>query len=762
MKNSFGDHKNMRTSHATGFKFPKLALYVASALGATACSTSNPIEPTYNGPPVVTSVFFEDSVYGTLPDVLTYSSSSSANKTAAPPPSYGKIRIEFDRPLAIDGTVVSKNNLSSGSYCSPLTTAAVQLLDLAGGAATPVAASVCYDPTGDIGHGPGFVIVPGSGALAGSATSPFTCNAFGADQGDDNGNIFLPKHNYGVKLTAASMKDHSGAAVSLPSTWSGGTYAFTTDGFSLMAFGFQDQTNQLYHWFYKGSPGFENGLLAATIPVCSTNSDTTKCTNPAFDTNLLFYFSSPIGAGDGDVTVTRDDATNSSLDGYAAIGNFSGDPRELAVAPGLFWESNGKYKITLPSTIASVDGTAIAAADAKVYSFTTIPAPAEVLAFAPAANTTGVAYSAVVNLLYQEPINPSLVSATSTSFQILKGSSPIPATVAFIGGTDHQYVRITPTPPTVVIGSPTTYALDPETTYTVRVTGLTVEPGTPNAGAKITDFTSTFTTATFRSNLLATSSSGTTNIDRTSTQQPTVLRTGVYVRFTNVPTAATITADNIKLSELNPDGKGGITSVALDSTQYSVAVSGSRALIKTIGAYSLKYGQRYQVKMGTGITDAVSGKSLKAEGCVSSDCSDSLAFRTAVFAPSITAPSAKADKLIGKFTLTFNVGAQAASLAAQPPTAYQLFKQKLDTDGVTFINDGAAIPATCATIVDGAASTACQTAVTLDANTRYLISVIFAQSTPLKAADTIGGVATDTASNQFYGIRTLAFVTPCP
>jgi hypothetical protein len=150
---------------------------------------------------------------------------------------------------------------------------------------------------------------------------------------------------------------------------------------------------------------------------------------------------------------------------------------------------------------------------------------------------------------------------------------------------------------------------------------------------------------------------------------------------------------------------------------------------------------------------------------VATDCSDSLAFATTKFTPSITAPSADADKLIGKFKLNFNVGAKKAALDAQPATAYQIFKQKLDTDGVTFINDGSAIPATCAAIADGATSTVCQTAATLDFNTRYLVSVIFSAATPLQTADTITvgttAVPTDTASNTFKGIRTSAFVTPC-
>jgi hypothetical protein len=52
--------------------------------------------------------------------------------------------------------------------------------------------------------------------------------------------------------------------------------------------------------------------------------------------------------------------------------------------------------------------------------------------------------------------------------------------------------------------------------------------------------------------------------------------------------------------------------------------------------------------------------------------------------------------------------------------------------------------------------------VTLDNNRRYLVSVVFDKATPLRAADTIGGVPTDPASNTFFGNRTVAFVTPCP
>src|SRR3954452_20178584 len=159
----------MRLCHRAGHAVPLLTLFTLFA----GCATSTvPQPPNFNSNPQVVAVYAVDSSFGTLPDVLIYSTAAGdqGKISANPPPSYGSYRVEFDQP--INGSTVA-NNADRGtgpnpggaaSFCSPLTTNPVQLVDI-DGANRVVTSSVCYDATSPLGEHPHVLIIPGRDAL---------------------------------------------------------------------------------------------------------------------------------------------------------------------------------------------------------------------------------------------------------------------------------------------------------------------------------------------------------------------------------------------------------------------------------------------------------------------------------------------------------------------------------------------------------------------------------------------------------------------
>ena len=185
----------MRLCHRAGYAVPLLTISAILA-GCATSTTDQP--PNFNSSPQVVAVYAIDSAFGTMPDVLIYSTAAgdTGKISTNPPPSYGSYRVEFDQP--INGTSVA-NNADRGtgptpggaaSFCSPLSTNPFQLVDVDGGNRV-VVSSVCYDATSPLGEHPHVLVVPGRNALNDPTAKPLTCNTFRADPGlRDDGNVF--------------------------------------------------------------------------------------------------------------------------------------------------------------------------------------------------------------------------------------------------------------------------------------------------------------------------------------------------------------------------------------------------------------------------------------------------------------------------------------------------------------------------------------------------------------------------------------------
>ncbi|MFL5438596.1 MAG: hypothetical protein ACJ79W_05505, partial [Myxococcales bacterium] len=239
------------------------------------CATSTVPQPeNFTSNPQVVAIYAVDSAFGTLPDVLVFSSSAAdAGKVSAePPPSYGSYRVEFDQP--VNGPTVANNaNRSTGpnpggaaSFCSPLLNTPVQLLDVQGDAdrpAGPVVSSICYDATSPLGSHPHIIIVPGRDALTNAGATPLTCNTFRASTParGPGGNIFKPTHKYGIQVKA-DIQNAAGKPLAAPqgAGWVNDTFVFTTSGLKIMAAGFVDATTGFFVWQEKPEPGFEKDL----------------------------------------------------------------------------------------------------------------------------------------------------------------------------------------------------------------------------------------------------------------------------------------------------------------------------------------------------------------------------------------------------------------------------------------------------------------------------------------------------------------------
>ncbi|TMB25161.1 MAG: hypothetical protein E6J62_21805 [Deltaproteobacteria bacterium] len=225
----------MRLCHRAGYAVPLLTISAILA-GCATSTTDQP--PNFNSSPQVVAVYAIDSAFGTMPDVLIYSTAAgdTGKISTNPPPSYGSYRVEFDQP--INGTSVA-NNADRGtgptpggaaSFCSPLSTNPFQLVDVDGGNRV-VVSSVCYDATSPLGEHPHVLVVPGRNALNDPAAAPLTCNTFRADPGfGPGGNVFTPKHKYGIKVNAGTIKNAADKPLAAPSGagWVGDTFQFTT------------------------------------------------------------------------------------------------------------------------------------------------------------------------------------------------------------------------------------------------------------------------------------------------------------------------------------------------------------------------------------------------------------------------------------------------------------------------------------------------------------------------------------------------------
>ena len=753
----------MRLKNASGLYAPLLATAFSAVLGGCPTPVLDP-PPTFSNAPTVVAVFAVDAAYGALGDVLVYTTnaSDSARVSAKPPASYGGFRVEFSQPIV--GAGIANNSDRPGtspstgptSYCSELTAGnAITLVDVDDSTIGTIKSSVCYDPASALGSNPNVVILPGAGAAFAPAVNPFTCQTFAQEDGssnpDNSGNTFKTGHKYALKFdTTKIIGGPSGKPLSLPTDFVGGSFTFTTDDFSLMAFGYQDQNTGYFTFVDKPAKGFLKDLdpVAASAFVI-----------PADNTPTIAIFS----AAPGDLATTgctRGDGTSNDC----APGN-GGDNRVVAFSPGDFWESNGTYKVTIPKEVASSTAPPTLLGADHIYTFKSGAAAPGVRTVTPVAGAVAIPIGVGgVSIDVQEPVD----AASTTGFVVKKAGVVVPGTATINGGTNKQQLVYTFTPAGTL--------LDPNTTYTIEAKGLKVADLTPNKGATIADFSSTFVTATFRSTNIYNGAG--TGLDRSVSSSPLVLRATsagntLSVKFTNVPTALTVTNSSVVLGEVDATG----ALVPFNSSQYTVIAKSASPTNKefvitiTDTTYPLKFSQKYAVKLLTSITDAASGQALKAEGCSAADCSERRGFATTTFAPKLTVLSTTT----GSFKVAFNAAVDPASLNDYVNTAYKLFKTNADgsLDPNAIVMTCTAFTATApATGTNTATTTTCTTATTLALNTTYVASATFLQtatsgvSGPAHVAATLSGIQTDapTASNgsTFFGSRTSTFKTPCP
>lgn len=746
----------MKLKTAAALAAPLIAGFIAGCDTPAADAPAN-----FKNPPTVVAVYAVDQVGqaingNSLPDVLVYSV-TEPGKVSKAPPSYGSFRVEFDQPM--DGSTLATNNdLSLSSFCSPLkatgsTTTPINLVDL-GNASAKIGSSVCYNPTSNLGQNPSVVISLGSGAATDAAPkSPFTCQDFAPDGGDDasgSGNAMKVNNQYAVTLDAARIKGSNGK--NLSSDAANTTVKFTTSSFEIMAAGRQDPNTGYFTWLDKPYKGFEKDLdpVAASAFVQSTDS-----------TPFIVVLTE--GASNPEVVTATRSADNSQFDSVSAAaydpaGGGVGDPRVVSVFPGDTWEPGVAYKIVVPTTLAALDGTTLPAA--KTYTFTADPtAPLAVLTTGPGDGATdrslrpsdpftGTHY---IYVEFQAPVDPATlggITVTPSSGAPLS----IPASgISVLSGANNQIVFIDPATPA---GANSPFV--PATTYTVNVTGVKTQVGLPNGigGKALAPKKFTFTTVNFSVDQLRGSSGG---IDRSTTVNPTDLVTGaLIVRFQD--TANGVSNTSVHLSEVTPTGTA--TAIPADPTQVAVTATGggfpgSRFKVKVTDAnYVLKFGQLYRVQADTTITDGdvnANNVALKAPGCTAASCPDVHTFTTAKFIPSISA-----SRSSGVFTITFPFPIDPASVP-DLTGPFKLFSQ----DASKKLTPVAGL--SCA--LSGSNKIKCTPGTPLDANKTYVASAIFTSAAPVLVAATLPGAPNPTdraVSGKFFGSLTRTFTTPCP
>jgi len=592
----------MRLCHRAGHVVPLLTI-TAFLAGCATSTTDQP--PNFNSNPQVVAVYAVDSAFGSLPDVLVYSTASGdQGKTDPnPPPSYGSYRVEFDQP--VNGTTVA-NNADRGpgpdpggaaSFCSPLTTNPLQLLDVEAGNRV-VTSSICYDATSPLGSHPHVLIIPGRDEIlqpAGAKPS-LTCNTFRPDSPgrSDDLNIFKPNHSYAIKLNPATIQNGAGKALTSPSGagWANDTFTFKTSGLKILAAGLQDANTGFFVWLDKPDPGFEKDLApCATTSTCPDENDNNVLPTfekPADSSPFFIVLSESVGDASG-VTLRRADGSDPQS-GVTTAGAFIGDPRIVeanvgATATGTAFEPGVTYNVSVPADLTALSGDTLGTP--KLYTFTTQAGNAAKLATAPANGAQAQNHATVNVTVEHDNVDPTTgtakdaVPVTTTTLPTIQftvpvaassGTTPVgtftlkdpngavvPTTAAIRGARNNEFVRLTPTVPLI-----------PETTYTVSWSGVKAA-AVPAQGAAIPDGSTQFTTATFRMAILDdptkdTAASDqliadngvvipgatvvTVNLDRRVDVEPSHVKDG-NLRAVFNSTAAGVDANSLVLSELS-------------------------------------------------------------------------------------------------------------------------------------------------------------------------------------------------------------------
>jgi hypothetical protein len=807
----------MRLKNSSGLTGPLLAAFISALVGA--CSTQvDDAAGNFPNAPKVVAVYAVDSRNVVLPDVLVYSADKDnhpddVNKTSKPPPSYQSYRVEFDQPI-LGSTIANQpnradsraisNGLGAASFCTPIGTGSVNLVDV-DDSNRVIQTSVCYDPSSALGSYPNVVVFPGKGSVASATAQPFTCQSFAYERNSGGLDILRPNHKYKLTLASTIVGQYNNKAITTPEV------PFTTDDFSLMAVGYQDQNTGYYVWLDKPALGLEKDLAAVGAA---------NYVQPPDNTPLFLVFSQGV-ADTSTITITR--AGTSSPVG---VDYWDVQGRVIAIAPNLndfeygkglgsAWESGATYTVTIGAgTKGSDSGTTIGAD--KVYQIKIDAGTPHIRAVLPGNGTIANSvrtYSLAskngfsgITLVASDPIDPTSlggitvsaggVSVTSTA-QLMTvsagGCGTADGCTDSFGGTYGSWIRVT---------FPSGFFLTPSTTYTIKATGVKVATGAANQNTVLPDFSSTFATASYRTTGIYKIDSGyyasgfgpaDAPIDRgagsiTFTDpgtgvpfpvrlHPQLLRDGsFYVNFTNKPDPTTLTTSNITLTEITPDG----TTTVVDPSKISITadsgrdISSSRSdIVKITDAnYPLKYNTKYILTLKKGVVDTISGQTLEAEGCKSGDdCPVVHYFTTRTFSASIvpgdqitTDPAVLAASLVsGQFTVSFTEPVDATSANAAMASA-KLYQQNPDGS----IN-ATPISVTCTTMKDGGTKALC-TPASVSPNTVYVASLTALSSAPIKVqsqvtATNLDGTTTtypaDQTSGSFYGSPTATFATPC-
>jgi hypothetical protein len=808
----------MRLSNVAGPFAPLLVTCAAVAIG---CATGVSQQDA-SGPPQVVAVYSIDTnlfVGATtagpkapLPDVLLYHQTDARVSDKAPA-SYDGLRIEFNQPLD-PASVANQNSLggtgstvANASFCNPLTgdptTNPVQILDVSGangGAANNVIpTSVCYNPASDLGSNPSLIVQLGATALN-SAAVAFTCQSFARPAvGGTNSNFasYVLNKPYALKL-ATTIKGSNGQALTPPTggnptgKWSGATFSYQSSGFEIMAAGYQDDNTGFFTWINKPFKGFMKDL----DPV-SASAYRQPPTNTGFVVITTLRVNRAGGAasdaaGNQAITVTK--KKNGKDFPVFAFLSSTGDRREILVFPGedgdANWEPGVEYVLKVDPAMTTTDKTLTIGGTGASYNFNTGTAPLALTLAVPSqgaisqplirdvgpanAALIGAAPVAYAGLVFQAGIDPATVNTTNV---VLKDSTGATVSSAVVPGEDNsignpdakQSIYLTPTA-----------NLKPGTTYTITTTNLKVDADVPDlAGQKFADSSTTFTTENFRidkinaEGLLGTTPGGTPDIldvTRSTSQDPEAVVDGTLkVRFTDTPTASTVTASSLQLLEGSGASATPVanTTVTISGTTRGQGLTGS-ATITAPATYPLKFAQPYQIKAATSITGP-GGVALKAEGCTTGDCSDLRTFTTRAFAPTLSIANIAGTTPGVLITLAFNYDVDSTTVAASNIT---LFRQGATRTPVTVTCSGTkpgggtyGLQADKRSFQCGNASPLVDSSGQPDYNASYLASAIF--TTAAKVANPTarrtggGSFPADTTTGQFTGSRTATVTTRC-
>jgi hypothetical protein len=799
----------MRLSNGAGYRAPLLACCLA-VLTACAGGTTQKDSST---PPTVTAIYAIDTnlfVGATTagpkapqPDVLLYSQTDARVSDKAPA-SYDGLRIEFSETLD-SSTIASPTNLgaasgttANASFCGPLTgdptKDPVQVLDVSGANGGPpnsvIPSSVCFNPSSDLGGNPNVIVQIGGSTLNASSV-PFTCQSFSRPAtGGSNTNFttYVPNKPYAVKL-ASTITGSNGQALALPSggnpsgKWSGGTFAYTSSGFEILAAGFQDDNTGFFTFLNKPSKGFLKDLNAV---------DASTYRQPATNTSFIVFTTLRVNraggvasdaAGNPAITVKRK-ANGTDFPVFPFLSNL-GDRREIFVIPGedgdANWEPGVEYVLTVAPGLTSTDKALTLGGTGASYDFTVASAPLALTGSFPGPSATsqplirdagpanvnliGAAPTAYAGLVFQAGIDPATVTAANVVLKDAAGAvvpaAVVPGEDPSIGNPDaQQTIYVTPNA-----------NLKPATTYTITTANLKVATGIPGlSGQPIANSSTTFTTENFRIDRVNTEGQkgatpgGTPDIldvtRRTDNDAESVVDGSLKVRFTDSPTAATVTAGNLQLLE----GTGstappvaGITVTADPTPTAGQGLAGS-ATVKAPATYAIKFGQTYSIKAAPAITGP-GGVALKAEGCTTGDCSDVRTFTTRAFAPTVTAANTSGSSIT--VTVKFNYDVDPTTVA---PANVNLFKQGATSTSVALSCAGTGLG-----LQSDKRTFTCKTTAPASLNTNYLATAVF--TSPAKVAATTaarsstnpnqGPFNADQATGQFTGTVSATVLTPC-